>query len=142
MDCIKGSCRCGQLSYELKKPPVYAAYCHCTECRLRNSSPCTSFIMGLLDCLIVKGSHDTYSEASGSDSTLDHYRCTSCGTVLYSRINKLKNIAAIPSATLKDKTVFKPVEHLWVQSKEPWLQINDGLPQRSGPPRLPSGLIG
>ncbi len=141
MKKIKGACRCGKFTYELNKPPVYAAYCHCTECRLRNSSPCTSFIMGLVNCLVVAGEHDLYSEASGSDSTLDHHRCSCCGTVLYTRVNKLENIVAIPSATLIDESVFQPVEHLWVQSKLPWLEINDGLPQRSGPPKLPAGLL-
>lgn len=142
MENIKGNCRCGQLSYELNAPPVYAAYCHCTECRQRNSSPCTSFIMALQNSMTVAGQSDAYTEASGSGSTLDHHRCKECGTVVYMRINRLRNIVAIPSATLLDESHFKPVEHLWVQSKEPWLEINDGLPQRNGPPKFPSGSLG
>ena len=141
MENIKGACRCGQLSYELSKAPVYAAYCHCTECRQRNSSPCTSFMMGLQDSLNVLGKYDEYSEASGSGSTLDHHRCINCGTVVYSRINRLKNIVAIPSTTLLDEKYFQPVEHLWVQSKVSWFEISDDLPQRSGPPKLPAGLL-
>jgi len=141
MKNIKGACRCGQLSYELNKMPVYAAYCHCIECRQRNSSPCTSFIMGLQDSLSVSGKSDKYSEASGSGSTLDHHRCINCGTVVYTRINRLKNIVAIPSATLLDEKHFQPIEHLWVQSKVSWFDINDGLPQRSGPPKLPVELL-
>jgi len=141
MENIKGTCRCGQLSYELNRPPVYAAYCHCTECRQRNSSPCTSFIMGLKDSLTVSGKSDEYSEASGSGSTLDHYRCINCGTVVYMRINRLNNIVAIPSATLLDEKYFQPIEHLWIQSKVPWLEIKDGLPQRAGPPSFPAGFL-
>jgi len=141
MEYIKGTCRCGQLSYELTSPPVYAAYCHCTECRQRNSSPCTSFIMGLQDSLLVSGRCNKYSEASGSGSTLDHHRCLTCGTLLYMRVNRLNNIVAIPSATLLDETLFQPVEHLWVESKVPWLEIKDGLPQREGPPAFPAEFL-
>lgn len=140
-DSIKGSCRCGQFTYELNKPPVYAGYCHCTECRSRNSSPCTSIMFALEDSLSVSGSSDRYSEIGGSGSTIEHFRCAQCGTILYSRPHILKIIVAIPAATLKDASIFKPLAHVWVRSKEPWLDINDGLPQRSGPPKLPAALL-
>ncbi|MFT6122938.1 MAG: hypothetical protein ACJASG_001466 [Oleiphilaceae bacterium] len=93
--------------------------------------------MGLQDSLTVFGQSYKYSEASGSGSTLDHHRCIKCGTVVYMRINRLNNIVAIPSATLLDEKHFQPVEHIWIQSKVPWLEIKDGLPKRAGPPTFP-----
>jgi hypothetical protein len=141
MDSIKGGCRCGQLRYELNRPPVYAGYCHCTDCRSRNSSPCTALMFGLEDSLIVSGSCERYSELGGSGSTLEHFRCVQCGSTLYSRAHVLRNIVAIPAATLDDASIFKPVAHAWVRSKEPWLEITDGLPQYPGPPELPRTLL-
>jgi hypothetical protein len=129
------------LIYQLNKPPVFAAYCHCTECRQRNSSPCTGFVMGLYDSMVLSGQSDQYSEPGGSGAPLEHHRCTNCGTVMYSRIHRLKNIVGIPASTLENPEVFKPVAHLWTQSKVPWFDINDALPQFKGPPKLPAEFL-
>lgn len=141
MTITKGGCRCGQLTYQLNKPPVYAAYCHCTECRRRNSSPCTSFVMGWLDSLNLTGESHQYCETGGSGAPLEHHRCVNCGTVVYTRIHALSNIVGLPASTLNDESLFQPVAHIWTQSKEPWLEINDQLPQLPGPPRLPPELL-
>lgn len=141
MAIIKGGCRCGHLSYELQQAPLYAAYCHCSDCRRRNSSPCTSFFMANLTAVQIKGDSHVYTEKGGSGAPLEHHRCTQCGTVVYAQVHALNNIAAIPAETLQDKSFFKPNAHVWVSSKEDWFEIKDDLPQLPGPPRLPKSLL-
>jgi len=35
---IKGSCQCGEVTYELLEPPLMVAACHCKECQKLSTS--------------------------------------------------------------------------------------------------------
>lgn len=141
MTLIKGQCRCGQASYEVTQEPFNAGYCHCTDCRERTSSPCTSFMMVDKAAMKNSGTTDSYKDTGGSGAPLDIHRCTECGNVLFMDVYALKNVAAIPSETLIDQSYFKPTAHYWVSSKLPWFEIMDNLEQRLGPPHIPRELL-
>ncbi len=39
------------------------------------------------------------------------------------------------AGSLDDPSLFRPDMHFWVSSKQPWLKLDDGLPQYpEGPP--------
>ncbi|TIX76125.1 MAG: GFA family protein, partial [Mesorhizobium sp.] len=38
------------------------------------------------------------------------------------------------SGSLDAPSVFKPQMHMWTASKQPWVQLDDGLPQFEGAP--------
>lgn len=141
MTKITGHCRCGQASYEVSQTPFNVGYCHCSDCRERTSSPCTSFMMVDKAAMECSGKTDSYKDKGGSGAYLDIHRCSECGSVLFMDVYALKNVVAIPSATLEDQSLFKPTSHYWVSSKLPWFEIKDDLEQRPGPPRIPRELL-
>jgi hypothetical protein len=38
-----GSCRCGQVKYEVRGPPLRVGICHCKDCRQESGSAFTFF---------------------------------------------------------------------------------------------------
>lgn len=141
MSEITGGCRCGQYQYTLSKAPLFAAYCHCTYCQKRNSSPCTSLIMIDSDSMATQGEFQQHSETGGSGKPLNIHRCSHCGTMLFMQVEALNNIVAIAAESLHDMQYFRPTAHLWTSSQQTWFDIKDELPQLPGPPKLPRAIL-
>jgi hypothetical protein len=59
--------------------------------------------------------------------------CPACGTTLFSRRDS-RNILGVTSGSLDDPSLFRPDMHFWTASKQPWLMLDDGLPQYEGTP--------
>lgn len=141
MSEITGSCRCGQYQYTLSRAPLFAAYCHCSDCQKRSSSPCTSLIMIDKDSMQTAGEHQQYAETGGSGKSLNIHRCSHCGTMLFMQVEALSNIVAIAAESLHDMAHFQPQGHMWTSSKQAWFEISDKLPQLPGPPKLPRSIL-
>ncbi|MBB3706664.1 GFA family protein [Aminobacter aminovorans] len=54
--------------------------------------------------------------------------CAECGTTVLSG-RESAGVLAVTSGSLDDPGLFRPTMHIWVSSKQPWLKLDDGLPQ-------------
>lgn len=54
--------------------------------------------------------------------------CTICGTALFSE-RKSVNVIGVSLGSLDHPDRFLPSEHIWISSKQEWLELNDDLPQ-------------
>lgn len=55
--------------------------------------------------------------------------CARCGTSISYRTGRRSTDIDLTLASLDDPAALKPVAHVWVEDKLPWLVIDDGLPQ-------------
>jgi hypothetical protein len=125
-----GGCSCGAVRYRATGAPLNARICHCRMCQKAIGAAFNARVVFRLDDVEIEGGaayHHT-SEA------LERGFCPRCGTTLFSRRTGM-GIVGVTAGSLDDVSLFQPDMHFWVSSKQPWLKLDDGLPQYpEGPP--------
>jgi hypothetical protein len=77
-----------------------------------------------LEDVVVSGPVGTFH----SSKTLERGFCLRCGSSIFSRRVSV-GVIGLTVGSLDDPSLFKPDMHVWVSSRQPWLQITDNLPQ-------------
>lgn len=126
---LKGSCLCGEVSFELsgELPPIYQ--CHCSLCRkVSGSSSNSALIVKSSSFKWRSGEHQirSFSMSSGFKSEF----CCRCGS-------PVPNIASdgesywVPAGLLSEPVDTKVAAHVYVGSHASWDVgfTNDGIPQ-------------
>ena len=123
---LSGTCECGAVRYRVADAFLYAANCHCSNCRAATGSSFKAFAgieRGKLevtqgrDALLVWGDDDA-----------NHTRCGVCGALLFSVVRD-GDYVHVAMGSLVDAPGIRPTEHIFVGSKAPWFEITDDLPQ-------------
>jgi hypothetical protein len=129
MKRLSGKCFCGAVEYAVDDAFVYAANCHCSDCRRTTGSAFKPFAgiprekLALLrgdDRLLIYGSRDNHNA-----------HCGICGSLLYSLVREAAWVH-VAMGTLVDASTIRPTYHIFVGSKAPWHEITDDLPQYEG----------
>lgn len=124
---VHGSCLCGRVRFELDAPAQFINHCHCSMCRKAHGAAFGSF-------LHADGSGFRWMSGEPSirqfQSSPDNVRsfCGVCG----SNVPVLEDGGAhviIPAGALDDDPGVRPIVHIHTDSKAPWYEISDGLPQ-------------
>jgi hypothetical protein len=105
---------------------VYAANCHCSNCRRVTGSAFKPFAGVEREKLVLtRGNADLmiYGDEMGNDT-----HCGVCGSLLYS-IVRAGAFVHVAMGTLVDAPTIRPTKHIFVGSKAPWYTITDDLPQ-------------
>lgn len=123
---LTGKCFCGAVAYTVADEFLYAAYCHCSNCRRTTGSAFKPFAGIEHEKLVLaKGREDLmiFGEDDGNDT-----HCKVCGSLVYSVV---RDGAYVHTAmgTLVDVPTIRPNKHIFVGSKAPWFTITDDLPQ-------------
>jgi hypothetical protein len=123
---LAGKCLCGAVHYAVADEFVYAANCHCSNCRRATGSafkPFAGIERGKL--AITKGEDDLmiFGDENGHDA-----RCKICGSFLYSVVRD-GTFVHVAMGTLVGDPSIRPTEHIFVGSKARWFTITDDLPQ-------------
>ena len=103
---LAGKCLCGSVHYAVADEFVYAANCHCSNCRRTTGS---AFM--------------TVGEVNANDT-----HCSLCGSLLYSVVRDGAFVHVAMGTLVEDPTI-RPRAHIFVGSKAPWFTITDDLPQ-------------
>ena len=123
---LAGACECGAVRYTVADAFLYAANCHCSNCRAATGSAFKAFagierdkleLTDGLDSLLVFGEDD-----------LNNTRCGVCGSLLFSVVRDGAYVH-VAMGSLVDAPSIRPTEHIFVGSKAPWFEITDDLPQ-------------
>lgn len=123
---LSGQCRCGAVAYEVCDEFVYAANCHCADCRKATGSAFKPFAGIEREKLrIVRGGDHlmTVGEPHACDC-----RCCLCGAFLYSVVRDGAFVHVLMGSLVDDPSI-RPSEHIFVGSKASWFTITDDLPQ-------------
>lgn len=123
---LSGKCRCGAVQYEVSDAFLYAANCHCSECRAATGSAFKAFAgIEKQKLTITEGFDDL---AVFGEDHLNDTRCSACGSFLFSVVRN-GDYVHVAMGSLVDAPTIRPTEHIFVGSKAPWFEITDDLPQ-------------
>jgi hypothetical protein len=123
---LVGKCECGTVRYRVADEFLYAANCHCSNCRAATGSAFKAFAGIEREKLEITDGLDTLLVVGDEDS--NHTRCAACGAFLFSVVRN-GDYAHVAMGSLMDAPTIRPTEHIFVGSKAPWFEITDNLPQ-------------
>lgn len=127
---LTGGCLCGEVRYAAQGEPINVRVCHCRLCQRAIGAAFNARALYAVDKVSVSGPVGTAHSSEG----LKRGFCTRCGTTIFSKREAL-GIMGLTSGSMDDSSGFVPSDHIWVSSKQPWLKLDDGLPQYAeGPP--------
>jgi hypothetical protein len=123
---LAGRCFCGAVHYAVADEFVYAANCHCSNCRRTTGSAFKPFAGIEREKLVITEGGDNlmiFGDENGHDA-----HCKVCGSLLYSLVRS-GAFVHVAMGTLVDGPTIRPTKHIFVGSKAPWFTITDDLPQ-------------
>jgi hypothetical protein len=124
---FSGGCLCGDVRYEARDP-IDAGYCHCRLCQRSSGAPVLAWAsFPTISFSITQGEPRSYSS---SPKGLRQF-CASCGTQIVFRGSATPQQIDVNIASLDDPTSIEPAYPIWIESRVPWLHIDDDLPRYS-----------
>jgi hypothetical protein len=133
---IRGSCLCGGIRYEIAGDLERPLNCHCSMCRkttgaafgsrARVSTSAFRWVAG-------EGLLSRYESSPGNVRTF----CRVCGSTLVTIFPRAPGELGLAMGTLDDDPGVRPELHVYVDSKAPWHEITDSLPQFGTTPKAP-----
>jgi class 3 adenylate cyclase len=123
-----GRCMCGAIRFQITQPAIDTGLCHCRMCQRFNSAPFSVWTV-----FPVEAVHFTREEPKYYVSSLIGERgfCANCGsslTMTYYAPDR-SDILAILASALDHPEEYSPTRHSCIESKMPWLDLNDSLPR-------------
>ena len=135
MSDIEGGCACGAVRFKITAPAVGGGVCHCRACQYAAGGAPTYVTLVPKDAFeITKGQPKIYNSKGDSGGDVGRAFCADCGTPLYSIPGPMVPFVPVKVGALDDPSSFSPQLHLYVEARQPWHAMHDGLPQF---PRMP-----
>jgi len=123
-----GSCLCGEVAYELRRP-LRMYHCHCSRCRrARSAAHATNIVAKSEDFGFTRGQELVAEYELPEARFFGVAFCTRCGGET-PRVSRERGTVNVPAGTLDTDPGMRPQAHIYVASKAPWFQITDDLPQ-------------
>jgi hypothetical protein len=129
---FKGTCLCGDVSFEISGQIVSPRYCHCANCRKFSGTAYAAWGLVQTDQLVVRAS-ENYLTKYDSGGGLRVF-CATCGSPLWYEPAGIPQFRGVPLGIIDDAGVPAPQMHVWTRSKVSWTAIADELPQHATHP--------
>ena len=126
-----GSCLCGSVKFKARHFKPHLGHCHCSDCRKFHGAAFSTFVeVALADFQWLEGEEYVTSFVAANFSTRQF--CSRCGSSLtfFSKSAQGKSIE-LALAAFDEQPDVRPDAHIFVESKVPWFELNDGLVQHS-----------
>jgi hypothetical protein len=134
VQALTGQCQCGAVRYSVQGQRACAFVCHCTDCQRQSAS---AFGMAAwvdaAQLRVEQGTLTDWVRTMPSGKQMLCRFCGVCGSRLFHQVLGARYLS-IKTGSLDDPTQCAPVAHMWVQSKQPWVQIPPDAPQFGGNP--------
>lgn len=136
---LRGSCRCGEVTFEITAPPLMTAACHCTGCQRMSSSAFSLTAMVPAEGFAVVEGRTVVGGLRGPQ--LQHHFCPSCMSWMFTRIAGLDAFLNVRPTLLDDPSWFSPFIETMTKEKLPWAETParhrfEGFPAMEDFPRL------
>ena len=122
---LTGGCLCGAVRYIADGEPVNVRACHCRKCQKATGGVFYARARYRQAAVAIDGETRSYP----SSERIERVFCPACGTTLFSRSIDGGGYIGVSLPTLDDAGALRPTEHIFVDFKQPWLELADGLPQ-------------
>lgn len=130
----EGGCHCGAVRYSCEEMPEYTFYCHCRDCQKTTGSPVSMELMVKDPTFQVRGDLADYVVTGDSGKPVTRHHCQQCGAGVYLECASDPGYVFIKVGSLDDASWVEPQMHIFTASRQPWLRMDDGLPQFEGMP--------
>lgn len=127
---LRGSCLCGDCTYEVEDTFAYAFICHCSQCRRATGAASKPFAGIATEALRLHAPERLLRY--GDDNSHDGH-CSRCGSLLFSLVRERRYVH-VTLGTLLDNPTIRPSAHIFAGSKADWDTICDGIPAFDGLP--------
>lgn len=127
---ITGQCLCGAVKYEIDKAPAMTGVCHCKNCqRQAGSAFSTLAAVPVADFHLTGDAPKLYEDReTDSGNPVSRYFCGNCGSPIYSALDVQPDMLYLKTGTLDDTDSFQPQFHVWCDSKQNWVKLEEGVP--------------
>ena len=125
-----GQCLCGAIRYEFDGDPAMTGVCHCRNCQ-RQAGSAFSTLAGVpkSSFRFTAGEPKLYRDSdTASGNTVERYFCGNCGSPIYSAIPDQPDMVFLKTGTLDDTSGFQPQFHVWCDTKQNWVSLDEGVP--------------
>ncbi|MCZ6855342.1 MAG: GFA family protein [Gammaproteobacteria bacterium] len=128
----KGSCLCGDITWEITADPIMYSNCHCSMCRKIHGTAYGAYVaVPAEEFRWISGEKKILSYESSSDG--QRPSCPRCGSAVASLVPDYQMVF-MPIGNL-DGEIHKSLDmHIFVGSKAPWFEITDAAPQHDASP--------
>ena len=127
---IEGGCRCGAVRYTLSLDDLPRTYaCHCTDCQTWSGSAFSQQAVVAEDAIEVSGPIAIYELTSPSGRISRQRMCEICHTRIFNTNSARPGVAVVRAGTLDRSNELAVSAHIWVRSKQPWLELPEATPR-------------
>ena len=125
---LTGGCGCGAVRFEISKPFVSAAYCHCTRCQRRTGSAAAATARAEPGTVrITQGESEL--RAWAPEGGREKVFCGQCGSALFSRAVGSDDNDGVRLGAIDGDPGIRPESRQYVSFAATWEAVpDDGLP--------------
>ncbi len=128
MKKLTGKCLCSAIAYEVNDALGPIVNCHCSMCRRWHGSAFrTRCTIESKNFKWLKG-EEHLSTYHSSEQVIKTF-CSVCGSNLISMYEDKPDYIGLPIGGLDQDPDSRPIANIYVESKSPWYEITDNLPQ-------------
>lgn len=120
---MRGSCLCGEISFEIASAPGEVWACHCGQCRKQSGHYWASAEVAL-GSIAITGAPKWYR----SSPKVQRGFCGTCGSFLFWKVDGRDSISFAMGA-VDGPSGAHLVRHIFTADKGDYYQIGDGVPQ-------------
>lgn len=121
---LSGGCQCGAVRYRASMAPQKVHFCHCRMCQRAVGNIFATLAPVRKDRLLWEGEPAFFRSSSAAERGF----CARCGTPLSFAYLKSEWIC-LTLGSLDDPAAVRPEIHYGVESRLPWVHIDEELPQ-------------
>ncbi len=127
---MEGGCACGTVRYRLTAAPLFVHCCHCSWCQRETGSAfAVNVLIEASEFELLRGDVERSVLPSASGEGQAFTRCAGCGVTLWSNYSGARGaVHFVRAGTLDDPSAAPPDIHIFTSTKQPWVQLPEGVP--------------
>ena len=123
----RGSCLCGSVAFEVTDQ-IELRNCHCSRCRKARGAAYAVNLFAPAGSFRWLRGEDLVVNYRLPNARFGNSFCRICGSPM-PRALPIRDVVLIPAGSLDDDPKIRTSSHIFVESKAPWHEITDDLPQ-------------
>ena len=120
-----GGCRCGRVRFAARAGPVFASYCHCSDCRHATGAPVAAYVGFEQSAVDWSGQ----APASYGAAPVSRLFCADCGAPIGYRDARIASRIYFLIGAMDEPEAYPPQQHGYAGEQLSWLMLADDLPR-------------
>ncbi|MBV9995767.1 MAG: GFA family protein [Caulobacteraceae bacterium] len=124
-----GGCLCGQVRYIAPAQFLSTIVCHCANCQKQAGSAFSVVAVLPREALKLKGELTVFEDRGTSGAPVWRNFCGRCGSPVITDTPQARErgLIFLKAGTLDDPSDLAPTIHAWTRSRQPWMQLPEGV---------------